>query len=186
MASREYDKQTALNNLRLSSPFTRSELCRAYRRMALKCSPDKPGGSARAFRIIKESVDVLEQYAMDRQDHRSVGDLVTQREKDIGAHRVASSFAAMNAEYERAQQGRSRGYGDWLKQDIDEKARPPEKIKLSDLHTTFEAIKKNNPNTLSTFVVSEMNAHSSVAHSIHDDLSVFDGAWYADLQSALS
>jgi DnaJ-class molecular chaperone len=181
------DVSNAMHNLGLANEFTHDELTRVYRKAALAYHPDKPGGDARKFKIVQKSYEALR----PRTQRKRVTLEEARRERlgldDFGGPAgggkgdVNAAFASVHGNGLE-----THGHGEWLSGPVDEKERAPERVAMKDLHGTFERIRSQAAGTVSMHVISEMPAHSTIAHAVYDDSNTFRGDWYSDLREAYS
>jgi DnaJ-class molecular chaperone len=183
------DVSNAIHNLGLADEFTHDELTRAYRKAALAYHPDKPGGDARKFKIVQKSYEALRPRAQ-----RKRMTLEEARRERLGLDDFGGPVGGgegkgdINAVFTSVHGNglETHGHGDWLSGPVDEKERAPERVAMKDLHGTFERIRSQAAGTVSTHVIGEMPAHSTIAHAVYDDSKTFRGDWYSDLREAYS
>jgi DnaJ-class molecular chaperone len=183
---REYAKKMGLD-----ATFTREQLRDSYLRGCRKLNPDKKGGDTQRFLALQEAYSYLKRHVhrpevdLNRpiQERAEPGALVAAPAKGRRHKDVNSAYAALHGDG-----GPSlRGHGDWLKSEIPDDQRPPDRINHSRLNETFEKIahaRGRGPLAVSTHVVQPVCAHTSVGYDIEDSSDDFTIGNLADLQRA--
>lgn len=199
------DVLVAQRMMGLDTGYTEADLRKAYKKGCKKLAPDK-GGCASDFVKLQKAHALLIPFARRSEVHVTLETAQLTRDGAAGeesvsrggeAHQGASAnqgnkkYKSVNEAYAAIHgnvEGRLRGHGDWLKRDVREDLRPPEKVPEARLHETFEklsASRGTGPWTVSTHVVKPLDADTSVGYPIHDDAEDYsDGRWLADLQAA--
>lgn len=181
----------------LREGFTRDELRRAYLRGCRKLAPDK-GGDVRRFDMLQEANAVLAMHARDGAREQRCDDINNGR-SDTPDRPDATQLTAAPAAGRRhksandayaALYGSSgpklQGHGDWLKRDVPEEHRPPDKISPARLNETFERLASRRgygPGAVSTHVIPGA-AQTTVAHALHDADEDFTLGALPDLRDA--
>lgn len=180
----------AVRMLGLRPDFTKEDLRRAYLRGARKLAPDK-GGDERKFIALQDAYSLLKQYARRREvdvdtylaERAEPSSLAAAPEKGKRHKDVNSAYAALYGSDSPSLQGR----GEWLRQEVPQNERPPERVSEARLNETFEAFNKargRGPLAVSTHVVQPMFASSTVGYSIDDSCDDYTIGTLPDLQLA--
>lgn len=174
----------------LAPEFTQDELRKAYLRGCKKLAPDKGGDQAR-FLAMQDAYAFLKKYARRREVDLSGP--IPQRPEPVAltaAPEKGRRHKDVNAAFQ-ALHGQDtptlRGRGEWLRSDVPESQRPPERISESRLNETFESINRaqgRGPMAVSTHVVKPCCAFTTVGYDIEDSTDDFTIGNLPDLQRA--
>lgn len=162
----------------LEDDFDERDLRRAYLRGCKKLAPDK-GGSKEKFQELQRAHAILRSHAVKAGcDGDSAA--LDQRVDDLKQTSLPDlprKYNSANAAYESMYGDpilRMHGYGEWLKQDVPDQLRPPERIAPNRLNETFERIQEKRQRlVVSTHVVSPLMAHGTVGAPIEDNVEDF-------------
>ena len=189
------DRMTKLcmKQLGLEAGFDQKQLKAAYLKGSLKLSPDR-GGDANKFIALQKAHAHLIPLARRAEvnlnaplpERPARASLVADGGKS--GPRFKSVDDAFSTIHGDVSETIKRGHGEYLKKEVRPELRPPDKISPAHINTVFEKVSRARepaPSTVSTHVVSPMEAQSTVAYPIYDDADDFgDGRSLADLQAA--
>lgn len=183
---REYAKMMGIE-----ASFTREQLRESYLRGCRKLAPDKKGGDTKRFLALQEAYAYLKRHVQRPEvdlhspieERAAPTSLVAAPSKGRRHKDVNSAYAALHGESGPL----LRGHGDWLKSDIPNDQRPPDRINHARLNETFEKLahaRGRGPLAVSTHVVEPVCAQTSVGYDIEDASDDFTIGHLADLQRA--